>query len=139
MNIVKVTLDNNIELLEQFILKIGIAAESFRYYNSRPISVIKNHLVTLLLIDNENPIAYGHLDKENEDVWLGICVLSEYSRKGYGKKMMNELIIEAKELHLSNIVLTVDKDNFSAINLYKKMNFFKVGESNNYYKYQYNL
>jgi len=139
MRIVNVTLDNNIDFLKEFISKIGIETKSFRYYNSRPLSVIKNHLATLLFIDDEKPIAYGHLDREKENIWLGICVLHEFSGKGYGEKMMNELIKIAKKLNILQIVLTVDKDNFVAINLYEKMNFFKIGEDACYYKYQYNL
>ena len=139
IKIIKITLDNNIDLLKDFILKIGTNAKLFRYYNSRPISIIKNHLVTLLLIDGEKTIAYGHLDKEKENIWLGICVLPEYTSSGYGKKMMDALLEEGKKLNLSQIVLTVDKDNCNAISLYEKMRFYKVEENDYYYKYRYNL
>jgi len=134
MRIVRVTLDNNIEYLHEFVSMIRNNVKSFRYYNTRPISIIENHIVTLLFIDNEKAIAYGHLDKEKENVWLGICILPEYSGKGYGKKMMNALFEEAKNFELQQILLTVDKDNHIAINLYEKMNFKRI-EKADCYKY----
>jgi len=139
MKAVKVTIDNNIDYLEEFVLKINFNVKTFRYFNNRPVSFILNHLATFLFIENDNAIAYGHLDKEEENVWLGICVLPEYTGKGYGKKMMTLLLEEAISLNLTQILLTVDRDNFNAIKLYEKMNFIKIEEYKNYLKYQYNF
>ena len=139
MKIHKVSLNNNIELLEYFISNLGIASQSFRYFNHRPISVIQNHLATFLLINNNIPVAYGHLDKEGKNIWLGVCVMPEHSGKGYGKVMMKKLLDEARNLNLSQIILTVDKDNYKAINMYEKFNFFKIEEEKYCYKYQYEL
>jgi GNAT superfamily N-acetyltransferase len=140
MKIIKITQGNNTELLERFISTIGTASNTFRYFNSRPVSIIQNHLATLILLNEEGtPIAYGHLDKDGDDVWLGICVLPEYAGKGNGKKMMAELFNEARKLNLSQIVLTVDKDNSEAIGLYEKLGFYRVEERATHYKYQYNI
>lgn len=122
MEIVRVN-NNNIHLLRVFITNMGLASATFRYFNSRPVSVIQNHLVTLLIIDNNQPIAYGHLDVENDLVWLGICVLPGFHDNGFGKIMMEELIDAAIKLKLSRINLRVDSDNKNAIVLYEKFNF----------------
>ena len=134
MNIVSVN-DSNIYLLENFVRNIGEASKSFRYYNHRSIDVIKNHLVTLLLIENNTPVAYGHLEPENNTTWLGICVLPEYYRKGCGIKMMTALIEKAKKLHLNSIYLTVDIKNENAIKLYHKFHFCRTDSNENHYKY----
>jgi ribosomal protein S18 acetylase RimI-like enzyme len=65
--------------------------------------------------------------------------LPEYAGKGNGKKMMAELFNEARKLNLSQIVLTVDKDNSEAIGLYEKLSFYRVEERATHYKYQYNI
>ena len=117
--------EDNIHLLKDFIENMGTASKSFRYYNSRSVEVIKNHLATLLIVENDKPIAYGHLDTEDNVVWLGVCVLPAFLGKGHGNNMMSELLKTAKKMHVLKIQLTVDKDNKTAISLYEKFNFKK--------------
>lgn len=134
MKLVYIKNDNS-HLLKNFVDNIGIASKSFRYFNKRSVDVINNHLITLLLLENEVPVAYGHLEAENEIVWLGICVLPPFSGKGFGKSMMNALIENAKTLRLNCISLTVDKDNKAAIKLYAKYNFKQVEDHTSYFKF----
>ena len=129
----------NIHLLENFLLNIGEASKTFRYFDKRSIDDIRNHIVTLLLVDNKTPVAYGHLEDADQTIWLGICVLPKYSRNGYGKIMMQALIEEAKNAHFKNITLTVDKLNLPAIALYESFDFDKVNESETYYTYIYKI
>jgi ribosomal protein S18 acetylase RimI-like enzyme len=126
----------NMHLLESFLNLAGKSLLSFRYYNSRPISIIRNHHCTFLFINsNNNPVAYGHLDNDNGITWLGIAVAENHIGLGYGKKMMNALIDEAKKNRVKEIYLTVDKDNIIAIELYEKCNFIRV-EEKEYFKYK---
>lgn len=134
MEIVDVTL-NNADLLKTFVQNLGTASESFRYFNSRSIEVIKSHLATFLILEENKPVAYGHLDVEDETVWLGICVLPGCQNKGYGKMIMSELVNAGKRLQLSRIKLAVDKSNITAINLYEKFHFQKEKEFESYYQY----
>jgi len=115
----------NIEHLTQFIENIGASSKFFRYYDKRQASsVINNHIVTLLLFDGPS-VGYGHLDKEKDKIWLGICVKEGFEGKGYGKKIMKKLINSYdKDIHLS-----VDKDNKKAFHLYKRFSFKKIKES----------
>jgi GNAT superfamily N-acetyltransferase len=130
---------NNLDLLDYFIRNIGEASLTFRYFNTRNIDVINQHLTTLLLIEEDVPVAYGHLEKEGEDIWLGVCVIPSFAGKGFGKLMMDELIANAKEKGISHISLTVDKVNLPAINLYEKLGFVKVTEEDFYFKYKLRL
>ena len=107
------------KLLETFISSCGTSLDTFRYFKTRPFSIIQNHLTTLLAInDNGIPVAYGHLDLENGIVWLGICVSETHLGKGYGNFMMQALMDEADRLKLQEINLTVDKNNLNAVRLY---------------------
>jgi ribosomal protein S18 acetylase RimI-like enzyme len=117
MNIVKATED----LLNIFLEKPDLISQHFRYYQSRPISIINNHILTLIGLENNKPIAYGHIDFEKYN-WLGICVLDGYQGKGYGKQIMDSLIDYADKNKL-DLRLSVDTDNLHAIHLYKKYNF----------------
>ena len=129
----------NIDLLEGFIGKLGRASETFRYYNKRPVNVISNHLTTLMLTEDKMPVAYGHLEFENDTMWLGICVLPEKEGKGFGQLMMQRLIEKAKDKNIEKIDLTVDRINLKAIRLYEKFDFYKVSEHDSYFRYRLSL
>jgi GNAT superfamily N-acetyltransferase len=130
MRIIKIN-NNNINLLTDFISNLGESSKTFRYFNTRNVTVIENHLVTIMLTDEEGkPYSYGHLEPFDERIWLGICVTHQYIGKGFGKVILNELIKIAKEKKVEVISLSVDKDNISAINLYEKNNFIRTNEHN---------
>lgn len=131
MNIVKIN-SKNTYLLEKFIR--NSLPDTFRYFNKRDISCINNHIVTIVGVCNENVVAYGHLDYEN-DIWLGICVLPEHQGKGYGKQIIKFLINYSEKNKIQKIKLSVDKSNFKAISLYKKNNFQieNLNTDKNYY------
>lgn len=122
MRYIKIDLEN-INLLTNFIDNLVDGKEQFRYYNTRNVSVINNHIVTLVCVNNGIIVSYGHLDKEDDKVWLGICVADDEKNKGYGKKMMNELIRLSKELKIKEVCLTVDNGNTIAKSLYTNIGF----------------
>lgn len=116
----------NIELLEKFINKIQKESLTFRYYENRDVEVIKNHVITIILItDDEEFVGYGHLDNENEIIWLGVVVLEKFQNMGYGNILLKLLLEKAKEKKVKRIRLSVDKKNLSAMKLYKKFGFSK--------------
>jgi RimJ/RimL family protein N-acetyltransferase len=122
--------NSNVRLLEIFISSMGDSNKSFRYFNKRTTSAIKNHLVTVVLLMDKIPVVYGHLDRDEDKVWLGIAVSQQYRGKGGGNLMMEYLVIHAKDLNLTDIYLSVDKDNFPAIKLYNKFGFVQIDDKN---------
>jgi ribosomal protein S18 acetylase RimI-like enzyme len=124
--------ENNKEMLKKFI-KDNILPNTFRYFNKRTSCVIKNHVITILLMDSELPIGYAHIDFDENKYWLGICILDKYQGKGYGKQMIEYLFNNNKIKNIDEIYLTVDKINTFAINLYLKFNFVVVDEKETYF------
>ncbi len=117
---------SNIELLYNFLSDASEISEHFRYFRTRdPKNILSQHVYTIVGIDEETQqaIAYGHIDYE-EKYWLGICVLNSYCGRGYGKQIMDDLLLYAdtRDIPLS---LSVDVDNVPAINLYKKYKFIE--------------
>ena len=114
----------------------NIMPPQFRYFNTRkPVDAVSNHVITLIGLINDTPIAYGHIDyskDENKD-WLGICLLEGYQGKGYGKQIMNKLIDTFNNTDIDTLYLTVDKDNTIAISMYKKYSFNIIDEEESYY------
>ncbi|MEM1325335.1 MAG: GNAT family N-acetyltransferase [Bacteroidota bacterium] len=126
----------DLPMLEDFLSRLSIGKQSFRYFDKRPLSIIEQHVSTLLLMEDDRAIAYGHLDQENDTVWLGIAVADDERGKGYGKWMMQALLQKARELEISAITLTVDQENVIAQRLYERMGFEEVGQAAHYRKYQ---
>ncbi len=116
--------------LKSFLAIAGSSLESFRYFDKRPLSVIKNHIVTCVLMQNEQVIGYGHLDKDGNEVWLGIAIAEKFKGMGYGNKIMAHLVSKAQEKGIKNISLTVDLNNSQARKLYEKFGFSLVRQVN---------
>jgi ribosomal protein S18 acetylase RimI-like enzyme len=131
----KITMEN-IHLLKTFI-NLN-TSNFFRYYNKRNINIIKNHLITLVLTNNNEIIGYGHLDFENK-IWLGICILEKHTGNCYGKNIMNYLIDYACKNKIKQIHLSVDKDNIIARNIYEKYYFKTIKTTKNIYIMKKNI
>ena len=130
-----VEIDNHnathINLLSNFINSLGTSQQSFRYFGSRPIKVINNHVCTVLLLENNKPIGYAHLDKEEENVWFGIALAEGHTGKGLGDKIIRYILEKSEQLNIYELKLSVDENNQSAIRLYKKYGFQLFKKSNN--------
>lgn len=117
--------------IDEFIKNLGKSGKTFRYFNTRDSTIVKQHIVTFLFFINNTPIAYGHLDQEEDIVWLGIAIAEKYTGKGFGKLIMQHLTEYADNNNINTIRLSVDKENLSAIKLYYKFNFTLALEKNN--------
>ncbi|MFN6038013.1 MAG: GNAT family N-acetyltransferase, partial [Bacteroidota bacterium] len=127
-------------LLEKFLSNAGNSLESFRYFSKRKIDVIDQHKITILVIDqNENPVAYGHLDEEDETIWLGNCVIEKESGKRLGHLIMRILLNFARDNKIEKIKLSVDNNNLKAINLYEKFGFQLSDKKENFSFYEWQL
>lgn len=60
--------------------------------------------------------------------WARICVHPQYQRKGIGKLFINLIIKDLKSKGYDGIRIIVAKENFAALNLYKKFKFNCVAE-----------
>lgn len=103
--------------------------ENFKYFLSRSINVLDNHLITILLVSGTSVLGYGHIDPENRN-WLGVYVSVNHRGKSLGKVIINELLKRSKKIGLDNVSLSVFKSNTIAINLYKKLGFEVYKKSN---------
>lgn len=113
---------NNYDILDKFLQSNKVGVKSFRYFQKRPFEIINNHLYTCLYFEKNKCVGYGHLDYENEKIWLGIIVADGMLGKGYGAYIIKDLISNTK----NDIHLSVDKSNLRAINLYSKIGFVNL-------------
>jgi len=128
------------EEISMFLQFAGSSLKHFRYFQSRPLEVLENHLVTVHAYFEGLPIGYGHLDLENGLTWLGIAVSEKFKGKRIGLLIMNELISYAEKNKVKEINLSVDNDNKAARKLYEKLGFkiTKEGANSSFYMLKLN-
>ena len=115
-------LNPKIENLKYFFNKNKKNTKYFRYFKKRSFDIIDNHILTLLLIDGDKTVGYGHLDLEDGITWLGIMVCDDCKSKGYGKIIMDKLITYRN----NDIYLSVDNENIIAQKLYAQSGFVTI-------------
>lgn len=120
----------NVNLINQFLLNAGSSLKTFRYFEKRSLETIQNHLITYVLVKENQVIGYGHLEREIDKVWLGIAISESQLGKGFGLYLMNTLVDFARKLQIKTLHLSVDKVNLGAIKLYEKVGFLKINELN---------
>jgi ribosomal protein S18 acetylase RimI-like enzyme len=105
---------------------------TFRYFKNRIFEeAIKSHQLTLLYQNEEKKdVGYAHIDFDNKSqrFFFGICILAEYQNKGIG----NILLKFSIDSFNRPLYLTVDNNNTTAINLYRKFNFTKIENCGTY-------
>lgn len=139
MEILRITAENR-QLVTAFLELAGEGTlRKFRYYHSRPIEVIDNHVATFIIRHESQSVAYGHLDKEEDIIWLGIAIADPFHGQGLGTLMMSQLLTYARLHKISNIKLAVDKDNEAAIPLYQKFGFKKIHRTKKVLFMEWNL
>ena len=69
---------------------------------------------------------HGNLRKKHVGV-ITLMVNSDYQNKGIGSLLMDKLINLSESLNIISLELCVFRDNYKAINLYKKFGFKEEG------------
>lgn len=96
---------------------------------------ITNPIATYRVITvNDEVVAYGGFWKIIDEGDINnIAVKKEFWGMGYGRKLMNALINEAKKQEIKAMTLEVRVSNINAISLYKKLGFTEAGIRKKYY------
>lgn len=78
-----------------------------------------------LIQQNNKKIGFVGIKRINKNIiyLVGLYLLLEYQRKGYGSKVINKLVSNKKKEDFEEIILLVHEDAYWAIDFYKKVNF----------------
>lgn len=80
--------------------------------------------LSLLLSCNGEPCGYGQLVSNRSTTYLvNFGITPDFQGRGLAHRLLDELLILAKEKGISQIMLEVYEDNFKAIGLYEKHGF----------------
>lgn len=88
-----------------------------------------------LFVDNTNKLlGFIHIQDIMDEInIIDIVIDPNYRQLGYGAKLLEYVISYANN---KRIILEVNQNNISAINLYKKYNFIEINRRKRYYNGQ---
>lgn len=99
------------------------------YWTGERVAQAQERFRTFLAIHDGKVVGYldvTYIFKENEP--FDLFVLTEYRRRGYGRKLLAKALEQNEP---NGMMLLVDADNVPAIRLYESMGFAKVQGQNN--------
>lgn len=95
-----------------------------------------NNPLSLWLVAVDGETVAGYVGSQSVLGWadmMNLAVAPSYRRLGIGEKLVNELICQLKDNHVTCLTLEVRVSNASAIALYEKLGFSEVGRRPGYY------
>ena len=113
---IEVVNDKSLEYIQEILLKEFNVKYSKNEYSKEYVYILNNEIVGYDRIE----LDYIYVDKEKRGI-------------GIANILMNQMIDFAKENNIKNITLEVNKNNFSAISLYKKYGFIDGAIRKSYY------
>ena len=93
-----------------------------------------NSYVIVAKVDENTIVGFAGLKVilDEADI-MNIVVKKDFRHNGIGSVLLKNLINHSKDLNLKTITLEVNENNLSAIRLYDKFSFDKLGIRKNYY------
>ncbi len=89
----------------------------------------------IVLIRDEEVAGYGVLSiAAGEAHILNLCVDPEFRARGYGERLLDELLFRARAASVREVFLEVRPSNELAIALYRKKGFHKIANRPSYYQ-----
>ncbi len=128
----------NVDDLNAFGLSIRLTdctVEDGRFFNPHPFDIHYLRLMTVepgnhyyLLVDGEITRGYGMLRTFGKYPipTLGCIIWPEHRNKGYGKALVNALLVKARELGYPSVRLRVHPENVIARHVYDRCGFKAV-------------
>ena len=96
-----------------------------------------NNPLSLWIVAVEGNCVAGYVGSQSvmgEADMMNLAVAPAYRRKGVGERLVTELVTQLKEREVSCLTLEVRSSNMSAVCLYEKLGFSKVGCRPGYYR-----
>ena len=119
---------DEIEIIEQESFKDPWSKNAYLEEITNPVANYK--VITL----DGMCVAYGGYWKILDEAHItNVCVKKEFRQKGYGKMLMDALMLDAKSQGVRAMTLEVRVSNLGAIKLYETCGFKSVGVRKKYY------
>ena len=109
------------------IKKLNQNSYLYKYVKAHKIKF--NNLIIGSLFTMDNKFIDISPNLEGEGAFMShLCIDKKYRKKGFGRKLVKEVIQYIKNKNKNYIILLVEKSNKPAINLYESLGFVKYKE-----------
>ena len=126
-------LENILEVVNSYV-KNSFAAYSDEYYSPSMVDEWNKKAKVFLVLEMGNKIigfgfvaSYKPFKSCSHVGVLTYFILSEYTGKGLGTKLINQLISKGKNLGITNYLAHISSKNEQSLNFHKKHGFLEVG------------
>ena len=90
---------------------------------------------SLVLVISGTVTGYGIMSVATSEAhFLNLCVHQDAQRLGYGRRLLNALLVRAEESKVRQVFLEVRPSNQIALNLYHSAGFEQIGIRPSYYR-----
>ncbi len=118
-----------------FILQIESATQGAPWTEETFKTVFEHAYESWILEINGRVAGYLVLSMQLDECHvLNLCVAHPHQHQGYGRKLMEHGLKQARKLNLAIVYLEVRRSNTRAIALYTSLNFRLIGERRDYYQ-----
>ncbi len=99
--------------------------------------IIEDAKVLLVVEDKNKIVGYGYISNFipfpnfKKTGLLTYFISKDYTQKGIGTKLFNELIAEGKKIGVTNYLANISNKNIQSIKFHEKFGFKKVGDFKN--------
>jgi ribosomal-protein-alanine N-acetyltransferase len=128
-----------IRLMQPSDLKSVAAVERAAYAFPWSLGIFRDCLLAgyycLVLDVGQNVTGYGIMSiAAAEAHLLNLCVHPNAQRSGYGRRLLNALLLRAEDADVEKIFLEVRPSNLAALRLYRSVGFEQIGIRPAYYQ-----
>lgn len=103
-------------------------------WSEQQIASLPEYASYIAAFDENEPVGVASMyTLAGEGQIMNLAVLSQHRKKGIGKKLMDSLLLIAKEKNCLSVSLEVAENNQSAIALYRKCGFDAIGQRKGFY------
>ncbi len=116
------------------VLQIESAVHAYPWTRGNFNDALDSTCVCMVYTMNDELLGYAVLLPALDEVQLlDISISAEHQRKGLGRKLLNELLIWARNKALHRMLLEVRPSNMAALALYRSAGFSQIGLRRDYY------
>lgn len=100
--------------------------------------VIKNESVCYYKIFKSNTLIGSiHCELSEKTMYLSLLVFPEFQGKGYGTKILEQIISGTLPLDFENIEVSINDDNLPSLHIFEKVGFIKTSMDGGLINYIY--
>ena len=97
-----------------------------------------NNVFYYKIYDEDILVGSVHCELDGRTMYLSLLIFPEYHNKGYGTKVLEDIINKKIPLDFKTIEVSINNDNFPSLHLFEKVGFIRTSVDGGLIKYTFN-